>query len=128
METEKSAAEKLLADYASALNAANSEIIPKFFTPDGVFMPENNRPIKAARLGERSKTFLRNSHFQISYDVQDIEVNGEYAFVQAVAQTKTFDVGNNRETSQISQDFFVLRKEQEDWKIFRYLFNNVKEQ
>jgi len=118
--------EKLVADYAAALNAARAELIPAFYTADAVFMPENTGKITQADLLKKGQTFLNKSRFNISYSIQDIAVNENYAFVQATTQTKT--VNANSEVSKISQDFFVLRKEQQEWKIFRYMFNNVKEQ
>jgi ketosteroid isomerase-like protein len=119
-------AEMLVAEYAAALNAANVDLIPAFYTADAVFMPDNTRKLTKADLLKSSQTFLNQNRFHISYSIQDITVKDEYAFVQATAQTKTVNPNTNTEVFKTSQDFFVLRNEQNEWKIFRYIFNNVK--
>jgi len=118
--------ENLIGEYAAALNAAKVEMIPAFYTTDAVFMPENTGKLTKAELLKIGQAFLTKNRFQISYSIQDITVKDGYAFVQAKAQTKTVIPNSNTEVSKTSQDFFVLRKEQTDWKIFRYMFNNVK--
>lgn len=119
--------EKLVGEYATAINASNVDQISAFYTADAVFMPENTRKLTKADLLKKGQTFLNKNRFHISYSIQDITVKEEYAFVQATAQTKTVNPNTDTEVSKTSQDFFVLRKEQNDWKIFRYIFNNVKE-
>ncbi|RYY23623.1 MAG: hypothetical protein EOP41_06335 [Sphingobacteriaceae bacterium] len=37
---EQQAAEQLLSGYAEVLNAANTALIPSFYTQDGAFMPD----------------------------------------------------------------------------------------
>ena len=120
--------EKLVADYAAALNAARAELIPAYYTADAVFMPENTRKLTKSDVLKKGRTFLNKNRFHISYSIQDITVKDEYAFVQATAQTRTVNLNTNIEVAKTSQDFFVLRKDQNDWKIFRYMFNNVKAQ
>lgn len=120
--------ENLVKEYAAALNAGNTGLIPTFYTEDGVFMPENTRSLIKSDLLNKSKGFFQKCRFQISYSIQEVVVKGENAFVQAIAQTDTVNPQSNQKISKTSQDFFVLRKEQNDWKIFRYIFNNVKVQ
>jgi len=121
-------AEKLVGEYAAALNVANVDLILAFYTADAVFMPENTHKLTKAGLLKNGQTFLNKNRFHISYSIQDITVKDEYAFVQAQARTNTINPETNQVVSKTSQDFFVLRKEQQEWKIFRYMFNNVKAQ
>ncbi|MDB5263792.1 MAG: hypothetical protein JWQ14_3075 [Adhaeribacter sp.] len=127
IQNNKAAAEKMLAGYAEALNSADTALIPSFYTKDGLFMPESSKALTSGDLLKSSKSFLKKQRFQISFSVQDIVVDGDYAFVQATAKTSTSNFAANQEFSQTSRDFFVLRNEQDEWKIFRYIFNNVKE-
>ena len=73
----------------------------------------------------KSTNFLKNSQFQISYEFEDLIIDGSYAFVNAVAVTKTND--GNRVTTRRSSDFFVLKLLADEWKIYRHTFNNVIE-
>lgn len=125
---EKIKAETFISEYAAALNAANGDLMPAFYTADAVFMPDNSRILTKSDLLKMDPTFLSKSRFRISYTIQDILLKDEYAFVQARAQTTTVDPHTHNEVSKTSRDLFVLRKEQNEWKIFRYMFNNVKGQ
>ncbi|RDV16523.1 hypothetical protein DXT99_04840 [Pontibacter diazotrophicus] len=127
-QTEREAVEKLLGRYAQVLNSADTASIPSYYTADGQFMPEGLKTTTSSELKRRGEDYFRGKGFQIGYSVQNMVVDGRYAFVQATAQTVATDLKANKEALHTSQDFFVLRKEQEEWKIFRYTFNNVKEQ
>ena len=122
------AAEQLLAYYAEALNAANPALLPTLYTADGVFMPDGVATLPAGALPGKGSSFFAKSRLHISYAVEDVTVGGEYAFVQATARTATTDLASGQETARTSRDFFVLRQESQDWKIYRYLFNSVREQ
>ena len=125
---EKAAAESLLTDYANALNSADAASIPAFYTQDGRFLPDGFKALTTADLAKKSKSYLEKGQFHIRYNVQDIAMDGQFAFVEATAQTRSTDAATGVESSQVSRDFFVLRREQGDWKIFRYIFNSVDEQ
>ncbi|MCC9168974.1 YybH family protein [Pontibacter harenae] len=125
---EKLAAESLITNYANALNSADAGAIPAFFTHDGQFMPDGFRSLTTADLAKRSKSILEKSQFHIKYSLRDIVVDGQFAFIEAMAQTRSNLAATGGESTQVSRDFFVLRKEQENWKILRYIFNNVEKQ
>lgn len=121
-------AETLISEYAAALNAANVDLISAFYTADAVFLPDYARTLTKSDLLQKGRSYLSRTRFQISYAIQDVTLKDEYAFVQARAQTITVIPYTNTEVSKTSRDLFVLRKEQNEWKIFRYMFNNVKGQ
>ncbi|MDO7848610.1 nuclear transport factor 2 family protein [Hymenobacter sp. M29] len=121
------AAEQLLIQYAEALNAANPALLPALYTTDGVFMPDGVTSLPAGTLPGKGENFFAKTRFHISYAVEDVTVGGEYAFVQATARTATTDLATGQQVARTSREFFVLRQESQDWKIYRYLFNSVRE-
>lgn len=127
MDTEKIAIEKLLIDYAETLNSANTALIPAFYTEDGLFMPDGFKEWSPKDLSKNSKSFFKKNRFQIGFDLPQTILDGEFAFVHTMAKTTTTDLGINKEVSLTSRDFFVLRKGEDGWKIYRYIFNNVTE-
>jgi ketosteroid isomerase-like protein len=127
-QNERQAAEGLLRAYAEALNSATTALIPSFYTQDGLFLPQGSKALTFTDLPQRSVSFFKKVRFYIDYSLKDIAVDKGYAFVEATAKTRTTDLATNQELTQTSRDFFVLRKEQEEWKIYRYIFNHVKEQ
>jgi hypothetical protein len=91
-------------------------------------MPDYTQTLTKSDLLQKGRSYLSKTRFHISYAIQDVTLKDEYAFVQATAQTRTVNPHTNTEVSKTSRDLFVLRKEQNEWKIFRYMFNNVKGQ
>jgi ketosteroid isomerase-like protein len=128
MQPEMQAAEKLLADYAQALNTANAAAIPSFYTQDGVFLPDGYRQLAVADLKKSGSSYLQRSNFRISYEIKNVVAENGYVFVDAQAKTTSHDPATRLEKNLNSLDFFVLRKEGAEWKIFRYLFNHVRAQ
>ncbi|HSJ69796.1 MAG TPA: nuclear transport factor 2 family protein [Anditalea sp.] len=123
---EKTAVERLLSEYAGALNSADTAIIPSFYAKDGLFMPNGYNDLSFDNLLDKSKGFFKKVRFHIEYTLPETEITGDYAFVKTIAKTTTTDLELEGEVKQMSRDFFVLRKEKEDWKIYRYIFNNIK--
>lgn len=123
-QTDRTAVEALLADYAAALNAANTAIIHSFYTEDGLLLPQGQQDLNKAELVTRSESFFRQQRFRIDYSLPETLINGDYAFVQTIAKTSSEGQKNGQVEEKTSRDFFVLKKENEAWKIFRYIFNN----
>jgi ketosteroid isomerase-like protein len=119
---EKQAAEQLLYGYAAVLNKANLASISSFYAFDGLFMPDGFKTLTKKDLDAAGGKFLQNKTFKIKYDIQSVTVGNEFAFIEATART-TIVPNGGEEIFQSSRDFFVLRKDGTDWKIYRYLFN-----
>lgn len=120
---DKTAVENLLTAYAKAINSANTGLIPSFYTEDGRLMPEDSKDLTKEDLVKRSQKFFKQVRFQMNYAAPDTIIDGDYAFVQTTAKTTTTSLETSKVEDRTSRDFFVLRKEKEDWKIFRYVFN-----
>ncbi|RYY30261.1 MAG: hypothetical protein EOP41_00990 [Sphingobacteriaceae bacterium] len=123
---EQQAAEQLLSGYAEVLNAANTALIPSFYTHDGAFMPDGFKTLTKKDLDNAGGKYLKNTGFKIKYAIISVTITPEYTFIDATAQTTAVSVGKKEEANLSSRDFFVLRKEGSDWKIFRYLFNRTQ--
>jgi ketosteroid isomerase-like protein len=119
----KQAAENLLIDYAEVLNTANTLSIASFYTFDGLFMPEGYSSIKAGNLTKVAENYLKKHDFEISYTIQNISEADGLIFVQARANTKIKSDTLPDGVQRSSRDFFILRKEDAAWKIYRYIFN-----
>lgn len=122
---EKLAAEQVLHSYAEVLNKTNIASISSFYAFDGLFMPDGFKTLSKKDLDAVSGKFLKDENFKINYDINNLKVRNEFAFIDAIATTTTIGPGGE-ETSENSRDFFVLRKDGEDWKIYRYMFNKVQ--
>lgn len=128
MANEKEIVMNVVRDYARALNEANADLIPGFYTEDALFMPDGTNTINRSDLElPKNGSFLKKNKFNIKYSSENIVVEDEYAFVNVVAETSIENSVSGGSLKKTSRDFFVLRKENNSWKIFRYMFNNVVE-
>lgn len=114
--------EKIL-NFESALNLGNIEDILSFYSDEAIFMPEGFKTLKKDQI-EKTK-FITND-FKIRFDDVKIAIDETYAFVEVIAKTSQNHKEILSKLERTSRDFFVFRKEESDWKIFRYIFNNVK--
>lgn len=115
--------EKIL-NFESALNLGNIEDVLSFYSDEAIFMPEGFKTLKKDQIG---KTKFLTNDFKIRFDDVKIAIDETYAFVEAIAKTSQNDKESSSKLERTSRDFFVFSKEKGDWKIFRYIFNNVKQ-
>jgi|GEM_PF-507959 len=126
---EKQAILNLLTEYDNALNSANIALIPSFYAEDGMFMPDGMQELSRSDLQKKNhESYLKKVQFRIDFTIADIIIDGRYAFVQAIAKANSRNLETDKVSAKTSRDLFILRKDQDKWKIFRYIFNNVKEQ
>jgi ketosteroid isomerase-like protein len=112
--------------YANTLNSADAKSIGSFYTQDGLLFPNGYGAVSKAHLDTKSTSYLSEKKFNIAFDVKDVVIKGDFAFVQAVATATTRFLDTDREERKTTRDFFVLQHESGSWKIFRYMFNNVR--
>lgn len=118
--------QSFIAGFAAALNTADTTAIQSCFSADAVFMPEGFTVLTGRHLSHVGNGYLTATHFNITFEVVNIVIDNNYAFVQANASATMRDRKTLQATSQQSYDFFVLKKVDSEWKIFRYMFNHVK--
>ena len=118
---EKSTVEQLISAYAEAVNNGNRQAISALYTQDGLLIPEGFKPVPQ---GKSNDKYFANTGVQIGFTVNEVIVEGNYAFVEAQANTNLTDLKNNQELKRKTRDLFILRNTDGDWKIFRYIFNS----
>ena len=125
--TKKQTAEQLLFGYADVLNKANIESISSFYSFDGMFMPDGFKNLSKKDLEAAGRNFFNSHTFNIKYDIQTVTISNDFAFIEASAQTTTVPHGGEA-VIRNSKDFFVLRRDSADWKIYRYIYNKMQGQ
>lgn len=125
---EKEAINTLLGNFARVLNNGDTKAISGFFDRDAIFIPDGMKKILAGNeLGKTTNGYLKRSDFKIGYTIKEITIENQFAFVEAFATTTEKSVWDLKPVQKRSIDFFVLKNEDENWKIYRYIFNNVRE-
>lgn len=117
---ERPAIELVIGEFTKTLNDGNFNHIRSLYTKDGIFMPNGYKSIQSRKLANRPSTSIISTEFKIDIQIGQVEVDGKYAFVTATAEVRE---GAN-EVAKTSRDFFTLRKDADQWKIYRYIFNN----
>lgn len=125
MEKDKLAIKKLLDDYSRALTDGNAASLASLYYVDAEFMPDGHPTIRGARQIKRSaEAFFQTRTLKAEFSLNDLVFERDFAFVQSTATIETDrDQGKSFPTK--TRDFFVLQRQAEDWKIFRYIFNKI---
>ena len=125
--TEKSAIEKLLFSYRDALNTSDVNKVLQLYTGDGVFMPSNAPSAIGHTQVKASYEFVFSQiQLNIEFYIDEIVVNGEYAFARTTSKGTTLIKANGQTVPEENRELFVLQKTNEQWKISRYMFNKMK--
>lgn len=110
--------------FGKALSMSDNKVISTFYAADGLFLPNNYSMISKDRLDKAKGTFLKNRKFKIDYEISEIVIKENLAFVQATAAATTTELDDDLSFTVESRDLFVLCKEDNVWKIYRYMFND----
>jgi len=124
---EQSAIEKLIFSFSDAFNTADVQKTVASFTPDGINMPNNAPPAKGTEQLTKAFEFLLNmAKINIEYHIDEVIVNGEYAFARTNSKVTTIFKANNDQVILENKELFVFHQESGEWKISHYIFNNTK--
>jgi len=124
---ERAAIENLIFSFSDAFNTADVKKTVASFTPDGINMPNNAPPAQGADHLTKSFEFLFNmAEINVEYAIDEIIVNGEYAFARTNSKVTTVVKANKDRIFLENKELFVLRNNNGEWKISHYIFNNTK--
>ena len=125
--TEKSAIEMMLFSYRDALNASDVNKVLPLYLSDGVFMPSSAPSAVGQEQLKASYEFVfKTIKLNIEFFIDEIEVNGDFAFARTTSKGKTLIHANGQTVPEENRELFVLKKVEGQWKIARYMFNKMK--
>lgn len=123
-QNEIAAVTALIQAYADTLNSGNARAIGSYYATDGAILPNGYKTIKKEQLEQVSGDYLRKSNFTIDLRTESISIDGDYAFADSVA-TASSTAADGTLLTKTSRDLFILRKKADEWKIYRYIFNDM---
>jgi len=115
--------------YFNALNNSNAQTAVEQYTNDGVFMPkEAPTSVGKEQLKEAYKHVFNTLGFiNMGYTIDELSIEADVAIV------RTSSLGNMKILANdvviegaTHRELFVMKKENSQWKIARYMFNNIK--
>ncbi len=116
---------ELISEYQNVLNNEEIEKIPMLYSKQAIFMPPDVSAIKGVEeIGLTYEYLFSQFDFELEFDVKEIVISENFAYVHSNSEgTITLESNKTEETSK-NQEIFILIKEEDDWKISRYIFNS----
>ncbi len=124
---EKQEIKNLLFTYRDALNDSDVSKVLSLYTEDGIFMPSGApTSIGTEQIKGAYEFVFSNIELSIEFYIDEITVNGEYAFARTTSKGSTLIHATGETVPEENRELFVLQKEKGSWKIDRYMFNKMK--
>ena len=122
---EKDFAEQTVRNYFKHLYNANTDAISDLYSENGVLMPADlpTATGKAALIPAYKQTFSVIKFVSATTDYDEISVYGDIAIVRTTSKVNLFLIKEKQDIQNKMREFFILNKEEGEWKISRYMFN-----
>jgi len=118
----------LLESYQQALNDGATNRIVSLYTDDGIFMP-SKKPTAVGREQVRLayQHVFKALDLNVKFHVDEIEHHGDIAFVRTTSDGEIKLLEKNITIKNNSREIFILKRTDRQWKIYRYMFNEMSE-
>lgn len=128
METQnKAAIEKTLNTYFSSLNASDVKTAVSSYTADGVFIPTKfPTATGTAQLVTAYENVFKAIQLNVTVKIEEIIIKDDIAFARTLSNGTTLIHATGEKMPEENREFFLLRKDNGEWKIARYMFNQPK--
>ena len=113
---------QVLQRYEQAVNASDPAAVLALYGSDPVFMPQN-APAMVGRDAVRKayEQVFATIRLAIRFEVYEVEVLGDEAWARTSSAGRT-TLANGQVLDEGNNELFVFRREDDEWRIHRYLF------
>lgn len=123
----KQAIEKTLNTYFGSLNASDVKTAVGSYTADGVFMPAKFPTATGTeQLVTAYENVFKTIQLNVTVKIEEVIVRDDIAFASTLSNGTTLIHATGETVPEENREFFLLRKENGEWKISRYMFNQPK--
>jgi uncharacterized protein (TIGR02246 family) len=124
---DKAAVENALNNYFNALNESDLKTAVGSYTTDGVFIAAGApTAIGSAQLVTAYEYLFKAIQLTVNVTIDEVILKDDISFVRTHSTGTTLIHATGETIPAENREFFLLRKEQGEWKIARYLFNQPK--
>jgi len=115
--------EQVIRAYETALNANDLDSILGLYGAEPVFMPQG-APALVGRAAVRAgyAHVFDTLKLNVRFTVHEIEEAGDWAWVRTSSAGRTRVLAAGTEGDEGNNELFVFRREDDAWRIHRYLF------
>lgn len=123
----KEAIEKTLNTYFGSLNASDVKTAVGSYTADGVFMPTKFPTATGTeQLVTAYENVFKAIQLNVTVKIEEVIVRDDIAFARTLSNGTSLIHATGETTPEENREFFLLKKENGEWKIARYMFNQPK--
>jgi len=127
MEAERQAIEQVLFAYRDALNASSTDAVVQLYAADGVFMPSNAPTAEGVdQVRSAYNHVFENIRLDIDFFVDAVDVDGDVSCARTSSKGTTLIHATGQTVPEENRELFVLRKQDCQWRIWRYMFNKTQ--
>lgn len=114
----------LLGTYQQSLNDSDASLAASCYTTDGVFMPTTLPTISGADMREGYAEIFRTVRLAVTFTVDELVVASDsLAYAMTRSSGTQVVLATGEESAESNREVFIFAREQDSWKISRYLFN-----
>lgn len=115
--------ELLIASYEKSLNASDTMAVLKLYGENSIFMPQNS-PAQAGKtvITKAYDAVFSSIKLNVTFTIHELEVLGDTAWLRTTSIGKITILENNMVINEGNNELFILKKENDHWKIHQYLF------
>jgi uncharacterized protein (TIGR02246 family) len=119
--------EKILMIYEESLNTSNVSKAVNSYTKDGVFMPSGALTSNGTEEIKGAYEFVFSQiQLNIEFFIKEIVIENDIAFAITTSKGTTLIHATGEAVPEENRELFVFEKENNEWKIARYMFNKMK--
>jgi ketosteroid isomerase-like protein len=124
-EKDLSLIETLLKSYEAALNTSDVDAAMNCYGKNPVFMPPNLQAIVGRDAVRRAYDQASKSSRRLSehFTIHEVETIGDIGWARVTSAVRISNVATGSETKAGSNQLYILRRENGEWKIHCYMFS-----
>ncbi len=116
--------QNLIQTYQRGLNGADVNVIRSVYADDAIFI---GQPFPTATGIEAIVALysdvLSKMDFDVQFEIQEVELSGDLGFVHTRSRGTITPKGQTPDGSEGNREIFVVKKIDDAWKFYRYIFN-----
>ncbi len=119
--------EKSLMIYKESLNTSNVNEAVNSYTKDGVFMPSGAPTANGTEAIKGAYEFVFSQiQLNIEFFIEEMVIENDIAFAITTSKGTTLIHATGETVPEENRELFIFEKENNEWKIARYMFNKMK--
>ena len=118
--------QSVLKSYQNYLNNGDTAAILDLYSKDPIFMPQH-APALVGRDAVKAgyEGVFKTIDLDIVFTIHEVEEQGNWAWARTSSAGTVKVLANGQSGAESNNELFVLKKEDNEWKIHRYIFSTT---